>query len=155
MNNVFAMSTMKSSHFYTAYALESFFKCTKLDDSDQFLLIDNDGNDIDKFSVYEKISIIKNNSPLSFAENVNQGISAAKKRKKNLIFLNNDIIFTKEWFNPLKENSDCVSIPVNNQIFGYSTDCGNLILKATMSLKDFKENYHLLDEIVEKHKKKI
>ena len=82
MNNVFAMATLKSSHFYTAYALESFFKYTKFDSSDEFLLIDNDGNDLSKFSVYKKISMIKNNNPLSFAENVNQGISTAKKKKK-------------------------------------------------------------------------
>ena len=154
MNNLFAMVTMRSSTHYTDLAIKSFFKFTEISENDEFLLIDNDGNGVDHFSSYKKIKIIKNKNLLSFAENVNLAIKIAKKDEKNLIFLNNDIIFTKEWFNPLKENSDCVSIPVNNQIFGYSTDCGNLILKATMSLKDFKENYHLLDEIVEKHKKK-
>jgi len=154
MNNVFAMVTMRSSNHYTDLAIKSFFKCTEINKNDEFFLIDNDGNDVDHFSNYEKIKIIKNKNLLSFAENVNQAIKIAKKSEKNLIFLNNDIIFTKEWFNPLKENSDCISIPVNNQIFGYSTDCGNLTLKATMSLKDFNENFHLLNEIVEKHKKK-
>ena len=43
---------------------------------------------------------------------------------------------------------------MNNQLFGYSSDCGNLVLKATMSLEDFNEKYNLLGEIVEKHKKK-
>ena len=154
MNNVFAMVTMRSSNHYTDLAIKSFFKCTEINKNDEFLLIDNDGNNVDHLSSYKKIKIIKNNNLLSFAENVNQAIKIAKKNEKNLIFLNNDIIFTKEWFNPLKENSDCISIPVNNQIFGYSTDCENLILKATMRLEDFNENYHLLNEIVEKHKKK-
>ena len=146
---------MKSSHFYTAYALESFFKCTKLDDSDQFFLIDNDGDDIEKFSIYEKINIIKNNSPLGFAENVNQGIEAAIKGKKNLIFLNNDIIFTKDWFEPLALISKNISIPACNQLFQYESDCHKLKIKHTMKLEDFNENYKLLNDIVLKHKKKF
>ena len=154
MNNIFAMVTMKNSSHYTGLAIKSFFKCTEINENDEFLLIDNDGNNLDHFSNYKKIKIIKNKNLLSFAENVNQAIKIAKKNEKNLIFLNNDIIFTKEWYNPLKDNSDCISIPVNNQVFGYSSDCGNLALKATMNLKDFNENFHLLNEIVEKHKKK-
>jgi len=152
MSNIFAMATTKGSHFYTAYALKTFFKYTKMGDSDEFLLIDNDGNNMDEFSVYKKISITKNNNPLSFAENVNQGINAAKKNKKNLIFLNNDIIFTENWFKPLKLNSKSISIPVCNQLFQYQSDCGNLKLKPTMKFEEFNENYDLLNNIVIKHK---
>ena len=155
MSNIFAMVTLKSSHIYTEYALKSFFKNTALDDQDEFLLIDNDGCQIDKLSYSKKIQIIKNQSPLSFAENVNQAMTKAIKNKKNLIFLNNDIIFTKNWFEPLKINSDNISIPLNNQIFSYQSDCGNLKLQPTMTLKDFGENYILLNDIIEKHKKKF
>jgi GT2 family glycosyltransferase len=122
---------------------------------DEFLLINNDGCEIEKFSVYKKISIIQNEQPLSFAENVNQGIAAAMKRKKNLVFLNNDIIFTDNWFYPLKAEENNISIPVCNQLFPYHSDCGNLKLKVTMKFDDFKENYDLLNEIVKKHKKKF
>ena len=96
MSNLFAMVTLKSSHHYTVYAIESFFKNTELHDNDEFLLIDNDGCELDQFSIYKKIKTIKNKSPLSFAENVNQAINKAIKDKKNLIFFNNDIIFTKK-----------------------------------------------------------
>ena len=48
-----------------------------------------------------------------------------------------------------------MSIPVNNQLFFYKTNCGNLVLKPTMNFKDFNEKYSLLDEIVEQHKKKF
>tara|TARA_Y100000590_G_scaffold409650_1_gene502006 strand:+ start:1418 stop:2290 length:873 start_codon:yes stop_codon:yes gene_type:complete len=154
MNNIFAMVTMKSSSLYTDLAIKSFFKFTEINDSDEFLLIDNDGNNFNNLSTYKKIKIIKNKSPLSFAENVNKVIKISKANNKNLIFLNNDIIFTKGWFDPLKNNSNCISIPASNQIFQYSSDCKNLILKITMNLKDFNENYQLLNEIVEKHKKK-
>jgi len=155
MNNLFAMVTLKSSHLYTGYALETFFKNTKLYDSDEFLLIDNDGCKLDNFPINKKINIIKNQTPLSFAENVNTAIDLAMKGKKNLIFLNNDIIFTKNWFEPLQLDSKNISLPVNNQLFPYQSNCGNLKLKATMNLWDFNENYILLNDIVDKHKKKF
>lgn len=151
MNNVFAMVTLKSSNFYTGYALQSFFKYTNMDDSDEFFLIDNDGSKIENFSLYKKINIIKNKHPYSFAENVNQAITIAKKNKKNLIFLNNDIIFTKNWFEPLKINSKSISIPTSNLLFKYKSDCGSLILKPTMRFNEFNENYDLLNNIVKKH----
>ena len=47
-------------------------------------------------------------------DDVNQIINIARKSKKNAIFLNNDIIFTKNWFEPLKMNSKSVSIPASN-----------------------------------------
>ena len=47
-----------------------------------------------------------------------------------------------------------ISIPATNQLFPCQSDCGNLDLKVTMNLKDFNENYVLLDEIVKKHIKK-
>ena len=155
MRNIFAMVTLKSSNFYTNFALQSFFKNTEMQKDDEFLLINNDGSEIEKFSAYKKISIIQNEQPLSFAENVNQGIAAAMEREKNLVFLNNDIIFTENWFHPLKADERDISIPVCNQLFPYHSDCGNLKLKVTMTFDDFKENYDLLNEIVKKHKKKF
>ena len=155
MSNTFAMVTLKSSNFYTSYALESFFKYTKINDDDEFLLIDNDNNETNKFSVYKKINIVKNSAPLSFAENINQGIKLAKKNKNNLIFLNNDIIFTKNWFEPFELCSKSISIPVSNQLFQYESNCKNLILKPTMRFEDFNENYDLLNDIVIKHNKKF
>ena len=149
------MSTIRSSHFYTAYAVKSFFQFTKTDDTDEFLLIDNDGNNMDEFSSNKEIDIKKNSIPLSFAENVNQGIAAAIKSKKNLVFLNNDIIFTKKWFEPLSSNSENISIPVCNQLFQYKSDCETLQLRPTMNFKDFNENYDLLNNIVTKHKIKF
>ena len=149
------MVTVKRSNSYTSYALESFFNNTELNDSDEFFLIDNDGCKLEKYSSYKKIKIIKNELPMSIAQNINQIMNKAIQSKKNLVFLNNDIIFTKNWFKALELNSKDVSIPVNNQIFPYQSDCKNLKLKITMSLKDFNENYLLLDEIIKKHKKKF
>ena len=126
------MITVKNTNFYTELALKSFFKNTNVNDEDEFILIDNDGCNLNKFSIYNKIKIIKNTKPLSFAANVNQIIDIAKKVKKDLIFLTNDIIFTKDWVNPLLINDETVSIPSNNQIFQYSSECGNLKLNDTI-----------------------
>ena len=155
MANIFSMVTLKSSNFYTEYALASFFKNTDLEIEDEFLLINNDYADENKFSTYKKVKIIKNKKPLGFAENVNQVIDEAVKKKKNLIFLNNDIIFTKNWFSSIKLNLKNISIPVNNQIFSYSSDCENLKLTPTMTFREFNENYDLLDNIVLKHKERF
>ena len=101
------------------------------------------------------IRIINNETPFSFAENVNQGISLAIKNKKNLIFLNNDIIFTKDWFNPLKLELKNISIPVSNQLFQYNSACEKLKLIPTMRFDQFNENYDLLNDITAAHKKKF
>ena len=149
------MVTIKKTNYYTDYALKSFFKNIPINDDDDFFLIDNDGCETSKFSTYGKIKIIENNHPLNFAENVNQIIDIAIKNKKNLIFLTNDLVFTEDWIKPVLLNSSDISIPSNNQIFQYQSDCGNLKLKVTMDSKDFNENYDLLNDIVKKHKKKF
>ena len=155
MSNIFGVVTLKNSNFYTTYALESFFKSTKLENEDEFFLIDNDGCEVKKFSEYEKVKIIKNKRPLNFAENINQIIEIAKKNKKDLIFLTNDIIFTKNWIEPLLKKSLSLSIPSNNQVFPYQSNCGNLKLKPTMNFNDFGEKYQLLEDIVSEHKKRF
>ena len=145
------MVTLQRSHLYTTYAIESFFKNTEFNDDDEFILINNDYCELKEFLVYKKIQVIENKLPLSFAKNVNIVIKRAVDKKKDLIFLNNDIIFTKNWNLPLKLNSKDISIPANNQLFPYESECGNLKLKTTMNLEDFNKNYFLLDEIVKKH----
>ena len=149
------MVTVKNTNFYTEHALKSFFTYTDLNNDDEFILIDNDGCDVSNFKNYKNIKLIKNIKPLSFAENVNQIIDLATKSKKDLIFINNDVIFTKGWVKPLLSNYESISIPSNNQLFSYASPCDNLKLKATMSFEDFNYKYDLLNKIVEAHKKKF
>ena len=148
------MVTLESSNFYTDYALKSFFKNTEIDKDDEFLLINNDKCDANKFTNYNKVKIIENDKPVSFAQNVNKIINLGVKKGKDIVFLNNDIIFTKDWFYPLKQNTENISIPANNQLFPYHSECGKLKLKITMNLKDFNEEYDLLNNIALKHIKK-
>jgi len=154
MSNLFSMVTLRSSLDYTYCAIDSFFRNTELNEDDEFFLIDNDGCELKDFYNNKKIQIIKNKLPLSFAGNANQSIDLALEKKKDLIFLNNDIIFTKNWVRPINLNSKSISIPSNNQIFPYVSDCGSLKIKPVMNLKDFNNSYELLNEIVKKHKEK-
>ena len=48
-----------------------------------------------------------------------------------------------------------LSIPSNNQVFPYQSNCGNLKLKPTMNFNDFGEKYQLLEDIVSEHKKRF
>jgi len=148
------MVTLKSSNVYTDYALKSFFKNTEIDNDDEFLLINNDKCDTKKFSSYNKVEILENKQPSSFAQNVNRVINLAKKKGKDIVFLNNDIIFTKNWFYSLKKNTENISIPANNQLFPYKSNCGKLKLKITMNLDEFGEKYDLLNNIASQHIKK-
>ena len=109
MSNIFGIVTLKNTDFYTGHALESFFKYTQMNHDDEFFLIDNDGCDTDRYSIYNKIKLIKNNRPLHFAENINQIMDIAIKAKKDLIFLNNDLIFTENWTKPLLMYSKNIS----------------------------------------------
>ena len=148
MGNLFAMVTLKNSNSYTIHALKSFFECTRMEENDEFFLIDNDNSVNNQFSKYDRLKIINNEKPMSFSENVNQSIDWAIKKKKDLIFLSNDVIFTNNWFLPLSLDSENISMPSNNQIFQYESDLGILKLKTTMKLEDYNNNYELLDEIV-------
>jgi len=126
MSNIFSMVTLKESNSYTIEALKSFFKYTELNDDDDFYLIDNDNSANEQFSIYEKLKLIKNKRKMSFAENVNQSIDLAIQYKKDLIFLSNDIIFTKNWLDPILLENKCISMPCNNQIFQNQSDLGIL-----------------------------
>ena len=130
----------KNTNLYTDCCIKIFFKNTALNNDDDFFLIDNDIVRTDKFSNFGKIKIIKNNKFLNFAENVNQIIDIAIKNIKNLIFLTNDHVFTKDWVKPIIQKFRSISIPSNNQIFQYQSNCKNF-LKVTMDFKDFNENY--------------
>ena len=151
--NVFAMVTTEDSSEYTPYALRSFWKYTKLGPDDEFYLIDNDGQ-FDK-SILKDFPLVKlktNESPKSFAENVNQIMLHAQKRQADIYFLNNDIIFTKDWFEPIDKVKTGIVSPVSNGEFQYEID--DYELKYCLPLEEYKENKDTIDKIVTHHKSK-
>jgi GT2 family glycosyltransferase len=124
--NVFGMVTTRHSHAYTAEALRSFFHTTPFAAGDRFVLIDNDGSYLAP-PEEPRVTLVRNAAPLSFAANVNQVLRIAREHRAELFFLNNDLIFTPHWLEPLLLNLPVVLSPVSNgqqpaRVNGW--DCG-------------------------------
>jgi GT2 family glycosyltransferase len=133
---IFGMVTTKSSTPYTVPALESFFVNTTLSQEDSICLIDNDG----AFgalpdTLKDRVTIIKNKSPLGFAANANQAIDLALGRNADLYFLNNDVIFPKEWIAPLLVNDRAILSPLSPREVQYAASVVNT--KANSVLQTF------------------
>ena len=142
--NLYAMITSRSSQQYTDIALKSFFEYTKLENNDEFVVIDNDniGN-------ISHSSTVKNSHPKSFAENCNLMIDHAKGR--TLFLLSNDVVFTRNWNLPLQNYSNVLLIPSCNQTHQYVH--GTLSLTSNMKLDDFDNKFNDLNEISNIHQK--
>lgn len=144
---LFGMTTSANSSFYTKWALATLLKNTQFNDNDVIYLIDNDNCYTEQ--VNNRITIIKNNFPLTFAQNVNKLMSMALYADKDLIFLSNDILLTKGWLEPLEELSDAISISSCNQTHQYAFN--GLTLAANVDWEDYNHRYMSLCEISTKH----
>lgn len=141
--NLYAMITTKSSNHYTDLALDSFFKSTKLEKNDEFVLIDNDNE-----GIYSDVNILPNSSPKSFAKNCNELIDRAAGR--NFFLLSNDVIFTPNWNVPLLQYKSAILLPCCNQTHIYSS--GNLQIKPSMHISEYGNQYEELAQIAQFHK---
>jgi hypothetical protein len=128
--NLYAMISTKNSRYYTDQAVASFLKSTKLTDNDEFYLIDNDHEGDYDYGV--KVSI--NNTPKSFAANVNDMIARADGR--DVFVLSNDVSFTPNWSEPLKQYSNILLLPSCNQTHLYKSQDGLLDLRPSMHIND-------------------
>jgi hypothetical protein len=129
----FGMVTTAKSARYTGPALESFFRFTELGADDRFFLIDNDGGYAPPAEL--KLDYIANSAPMSFAANVNQTIARALPANADVVFLNNDIIFSPDWLPPLKARDDAILVPLCNQNVQY--EHGGLVLKPAMDIEEY------------------
>lgn len=128
------MVTTRNSAAYTLPALDSFFRRTELKPDDRFFLIDNDGD----FAVPERfarVEVIRPARPRSFAANVNDVLRRAGEARTDLAFLNNDIIFTPDWWPPLTVRDDALTLPTCNQNFQYAIE--DFALRASLTLDDY------------------
>jgi GT2 family glycosyltransferase len=149
MPNFFGMVNTNKSNSYTNYALDSFFKKTTFDSAsgDKFYLIDNDHSLLDiPSNAREKVIIVKNDRPKSFAENVNQVLNLALSSEADLIFLNNDIIFTDGWLSPLLERENSITLPLCNQYECYKNN--DFEIKGAMDLQDYIGNEKHFDALI-------
>jgi len=127
----FCMIHTEKSKEYTYKAIESFIKHTNFTEIDRFFLIDNDNSFVGET---QGIEIVKNQSPKSFAENINQILKIAIENNSDFVLLSNDIIFTPNWLEPLVGN-DSINIPLSNQQVTAKTD--KFELKPLMDLADY------------------
>jgi GT2 family glycosyltransferase len=144
----FGMVTTKRSRRYTAPALSSFFRHTEVSSNDRFLLIDNDG-DFELPTSYSHVELIKRERPCSFAANVNLVIRRAADKRADVVFVNNDIIFTPNWLRPLAVSNKAVLIPMCNQQHPYER--GQLRLRTIMDWEEYADRQEELDAIAEAH----
>lgn len=140
----FCMINTERSQKYTYKALESFAKTTKLNEGDKFFLIDNDNTFQHQI---EGVNLIKNQTPKSFSENVNQILTQAIKDEVDFVMMNNDVIFTKNWLEPL-ENSTSIKVPLCNQHITEKTE--RFEVSPMMDLEDYVGNEEDLEVISQK-----
>ena len=152
LNHVFCFVSSAKTEEFSALALESFFNKTKLEKGDIFVFVNNDGTN--SFRKQFPIDVyINNKTPKSWATNFNKGLRIAKKLKKHFVVITNDIIFTDNWFEPLKQRDDAILIPSCNINFLYTTK--EFSTSPCMQLEEYigKEKY--LEGIVQYHQSRF
>lgn len=133
---VFGMITTKASSQYTLHALDTFAKHTPLREFDSFILIDNDGSFVElpeSFGTFGKK--IVNSQPKSFAQNVNDVMATAMANRADLFFLNNDLIFTPHWIEPLLIPEVSILSPFSNREIQYDQE--GFTWSNALSLDDY------------------
>jgi GT2 family glycosyltransferase len=148
LNHVFCFVSSAETEEYSRLALYSFFLKTKLEKGDIFVFVNNDGTNA--FRKEYPIDIyINNKTPKSWATNFNKGLRIAKKFKKHFVVITNDIVFTDNWFEPLKQRDDAILIPACN--INYLYNSAEFKTSPCMQLNEYigKEKY--LDGIVKYH----
>lgn len=149
---IFGMVSTKLSERYTIEALRTFFAATQLRSGDEFLLIDNDASLTDELlkPFLEQVIVIRNDTAKSFAENANQVLRKGLEREADLFLMNNDLIFSEGWLDPLLIENNVLLTPVCNMQFDYSA--GPLKLRLAMDLSDYAGNEENFRAIVRAHR---
>jgi glycosyltransferase involved in cell wall biosynthesis len=140
----YCMTSTKSTEKYTDLALKSFFQNTELGEKDKFFLIDNDGQ-YSLTDYREHITLIANNTPKTFAENMNFVMKLSLVDEVDFFGLSNDVVFTENW-NQDYNSRNTVLVPLCNQkLVG---DYGSLKIEPVMDLEDLEGKENELNEFV-------
>jgi len=150
MNHLFCFVSSKCTENYSKLALDSFFKHTKLEPEDIFVFINNDGTSAFK-EEYPINLYINNETPLNWSANFNQGLKIAKEKKMHFVVITNDVVFTKGWFEPLKQRNDLILIPSCNINFLYRSK--DFSTKVNMYYEEYVGKEQYLEAIIDFHQK--
>jgi GT2 family glycosyltransferase len=148
MNHVFCFVSSAKTENYSRLALDSFFKETKIEKGDIFVFVNNDKTNAFR-KEYPIDVYINNKTPKSWATNFNKGLRIAKKFKKHFVVITNDIIFTENWFEPLKQRDDAILIPSCNINYVYKSPYFST--SSCMQLEDYRGNEKYLESFVKFH----
>ena len=152
--NIFAMVTTKHSNDFTNHALSSLIQHTKLEADDEVILIDNDASYPGlPADCAGRVRIHLNETPRSFAANLNQTLALARERRATVVFLNNDLIFSRGWYEPLRSEGRFMLSPLSNAELPY--DEGEFHCRLGMDLEDYLGSEHLFQAIVRRHRNKV
>jgi O-antigen biosynthesis protein len=154
MQRLFAMITTKPSREYTGIALESFFQTTPLYGDERVLLIDNDAS----FGVLSKgqeaaLELWVNPKPQGFAGNVNQALRRARSAKADLFMLNNDLLFTPGWSEPLMREVNAILSPLSNREVQY--EGGGFKWQNTLALNEVLSHRDHIPALIAAHRKQM
>ena len=164
-SKIFAMVTTLKSREYTSHGVRTFFENTELNESDRFILINNDDPNTAEFQpkLGQRLELINNPEPLSFAANANQMIDLALASSSDLYFMNNDVIFSENWLTPLAMGDDkTILSPVSNREVQYAGTAvvvaskhvaNTMILKAPMELSEYLASPKMFHALAEAHSK--
>jgi O-methyltransferase len=149
--NLFGMITTSRSRQYTPAALKSFFDHTPLNPGDRFILIDNDGDFVLPDTVpADRISVVRHAEPQGFARNANLLLAEARTGQADLFLLNNDLVFTSGWLEPLLQPRRALLSPMSNAEVAHAA--GALATQPAMDLSDYTGREADLEAIARKHK---
>jgi GT2 family glycosyltransferase len=152
LNHVFCFVSSAETEEYSRLALYSFFLKTKLEKGDIFVFVNNDGTNA--FRKEYPIDIyINNKTPKSWATNFNKGLRIAKKFKKHFVVITNDIVFTDNWFEPLKQRDDAILIPACN--INYLYNSAEFKTSPCMQLNEYIGKEKHLEDIVQFHQQQF
>jgi GT2 family glycosyltransferase len=142
------MMTTSASRHYTPVALRSFFTHTLLDSGDRFILIDNDGDFVLPDDVpAASIAVVRPGKPQGFAKNANFLLAEARAHRADLFLLNNDLVFTSGWLEPLAVNRRALLSPLSNAQL--SRTAGAFTTRPAMDLEDYAGHEAALEAIAQ------
>ena len=149
--NLFGMITVSASRDYAVLALRSFFRHTPAERIGAFVLLDNDGDFEWPADVpTEHVTVLRNASPLGFAANANVLLGRAREHGADLFLLNNDLVFTAGWLDPLLADRPAILGPVSNAELPYRT--ATFALQPVMALADYVGHEDELDQLANAHR---
>lgn len=158
---IYAMISTRHSLDYTSLALRSFFAHTRLAADDRFVLVDNDGSlPAETLSSYPEAELRRNSSPLGFGANANRMIEEALSCGADLVFMNNDVVFTPGWQGPMDIASPAILSPLSNREIQYATSVAIaksatvpelFVCQMRMGLEDYAGHEDALEFIAKVH----